>query len=61
MLILRFMGAALVLTVGAAFAIYLATNDRRWFRFAVQSFKVGFLIIFILLCLFALERWAVAI
>ena len=61
MLILRFLGALLVITVGVSAAIYLVTKDRRWLRFCWQILKFGLIIILIFLALLALERLAIAI
>jgi hypothetical protein len=61
MLILRILGALLVITVGASAAVYLVTKDRRWLRFCWQILKLGLIIILIVLALLALERLAIAI
>jgi hypothetical protein len=61
MLILRILGALLVITVGASAAVYLVTKDRRWLRFSWQILKFGLAIILIFLALFALERLATVI
>jgi hypothetical protein len=61
MLILRILGALLIITVGVSAAVYLVTKDRRWLRFSWQILKFGFIIILIFLALLALERLAVAI
>jgi hypothetical protein len=61
MLILRILGALLVITVGASAAVYLVTKDRRWLRFCWQILKLGLIIILIFLALLALERLAIAI
>jgi hypothetical protein len=61
MLILRILGALLVVTVGASAAVYLVTKDRRWLRFSWQILKFGFVILLILLALIALERLAMFI
>jgi hypothetical protein len=61
MLILRILGALLVITVGASAAVYLVTKDRRWLRFSWQILKFGLVIILIFLALLALERLATAI
>jgi hypothetical protein len=61
MLILRILGALLIITVGASAAVYLVTKDRRWLRFSWQVLKFGFIIILIFLALLALERLAIAI
>ena len=61
MLVLRILGALLVITVGASAAVYLVTKDRRWLRFCWQILKFGVIILLIFLSLLALERLAVAI
>ncbi|HEX9451718.1 MAG TPA: hypothetical protein VF934_09930 [Burkholderiales bacterium] len=61
MLILRILGALLVITVGASVAVYLVTKDRRWLRFSWQILKFGLAIILIFLALLALERLATVI
>jgi len=59
MLVLRILGALLVIALGASAAVYLVTKDRRWLRFSWQLFKVGILIVLIILSLMALERLAI--
>jgi hypothetical protein len=59
MLVLRILGALLVIALGISTAVYLVTKDRRWLRFIWQLFKVGVLIILIILLLLALERLAI--
>ena len=61
MLVLRILGALLVITVGACAAVYLVTKDRRWVRFSWQILKFGVIILLIFLALLALERLAVAV
>jgi hypothetical protein len=61
MLILRILGALLVITVGASAAVYLVTKDRRWSRFSWQALRFGFIMLLIFLALLALERLAIAI
>jgi hypothetical protein len=61
MLILRILGALLVIVVGASLAVYLLTKDRRWLRFSWQVIKFGLIILLIFLALLALERLAVVI
>ena len=61
MLVLRILGALLVIAVGASAAVYLVTKDRRWLRFSWQIFKFGLIILLIILALFLLERLAVAV
>lgn len=61
MLVLRILGALLVIGVGASVAVYLVTQDRRWLRFSWQILKLGLIIILIFFALLALERFAIAI
>ena len=61
MLILRILGALLVITVGASAAVYLVTKDRRWLRVGGQILKIGLVIILIVISLLALERLAIAV
>ena len=61
MLILRILGALLVITVGASAAVYLVTKDRRWLRVGGQILKLGLVIILIILILLALERLMIAV
>ena len=61
MLVLRMLGALLVIGVGASAAVYLVTKDRRWLRFSWQILKFGLIIVLIFLILFALERFAIAL
>lgn len=61
MLVLRLLGALLVITVGASAAVFLVTKDRRWLRFSWQLLKVGFIILLILLVLFLMERFAIVL
>jgi hypothetical protein len=61
MLVLRILGALLVITVGASAALYLVTKDRRWLRFSWQILKFGLIILLISLALVALERLATVV
>ena len=61
MLVLRILGALLVIAVGASAAVYLVTKDRRWLRFSWQIFKFGLIILLILIILFALERFSIVL
>ena len=61
MIVLRILGALLVIAVGASAAVYLVTKDRRWLRFSWQILKFGLIILLIFLALFALERFAIAV
>lgn len=61
MLVLRILGALLVIVIGVSVAFYLVTKDRRWLRFSWQVIKLGFIIILILLALLVLERLTIII
>ena len=61
MIVLRFLGALVVITVGASVAIYFVTKERRWLRFSWQVLKVGLIILLIFFVLLALERFAIVI
>lgn len=61
MLILRIVGALLVIAIGASAAVYLVTKDRRWLRFSWQILKFGLIILLIFFTLFALERLAIVV
>ena len=59
MLVLRILGALVVISVGASVAVYLVTKDRRWLRFSLQILKLCLIILLIFLALVALERLAI--
>jgi hypothetical protein len=61
MLVLRILGALLVIVIGVSVAFYLVTKDRRWLRFSWQVVKLGFIIILIFLALLVLERLTIVI
>ncbi len=61
MLVLRIVGALLIIAVGTSAAVYLVTKDRRWLRFSWQILKFCLIILLIFLVLFALERFAIAV
>lgn len=61
MLILRILGALLVIAIGVSLTIYLMTKDRRWLRFSWQILKFGLIMILIFIALLALERLATAV
>ena len=61
MIVLRILGALLVIAIGASAAVYIVTKDRRWLRFCWQILKLSLAILFIFIALMALERFAVVI
>ena len=58
MLILRILGALLVIAIGTSTAVYLVTKDRRWLGFSWQILKLGIIILLIFFALLVLERFA---
>ena len=61
MLVLRIVGALLVVVVGISLVAYLVTKDRRWARFARQTLLFGAIILLIFLALYVLERLALVV
>ena len=60
MLVLRIFGALLVITLGVSRVGYVVTKDRRWLRFTVRAFVVGFFTALIVMALY-LERLVVMV
>ena len=60
MLVLRIFGALLVITLGVSRVGYVVTKDRRWLRFTVRAFVVGFFTALIFMALY-LERLVVMV
>jgi hypothetical protein len=56
MLVLRILGGLFVLVIGVALVAHVVTRDRRWLRFAWQTFRLGLVILLIFMALYALER-----
>ena len=61
MLVLRILGALLVITLGASLVGYVLTRDRRWLRFTARALLVGFVIALVFMVLYALERLIVVV
>ncbi len=61
MLILRILGALLIISVGTTAAVYLVTKNRKWLHLSLQILKLGLLIILIFIALIVMERFATAI
>ena len=61
MLALRILAVLVVLAVGGALVAFLVTRNRRFLRFAWQTFKYAAIVAAIVLALFALERIVVAV
>ena len=58
LLVLRLFLYVVVILIGASFAAYLFTRDRRFLRVAWQTFKYSLILVAVVLLLFALERIA---
>ena len=56
LLVLRIVAFVVVILIGASLAAFLFTRDRRFLRFAWQSFKYEVLFAGVVLVLLALER-----
>jgi hypothetical protein len=60
-LVLRVLAVLVVLAVGGALVAFLFTRNRRFLRFAWQTFKYAVIVAAIVFALIALERIAVAV
>jgi hypothetical protein len=58
---LRIIGFLVVLAIGAAVALYLITQDRRWLRVAWQVFKYALIVAAVVLAFLVLERLILAV
>jgi hypothetical protein len=58
---LRIVGFLVVLVIGAAVAVYLITQDRRWLRFAWQVLKYALIVVAVVLAFLVLERLILAV
>lgn len=56
LLVLRIVAFVVVLLIGASLAAFLFTRERKFLRFAWQSFKYAVLFAGVVLVLLALER-----
>jgi hypothetical protein len=56
LLVLRIVLYVVVILIGVSLAAYLFTRDRKFLRFAWQSFKYALIFAGVVLALFALER-----
>lgn len=61
MLVLRILGALFILVVGMSLVAHVVTKDKRWLRFAWQTFRLGLLILLIFMALYALERLVIVV
>jgi len=58
---LRVIGFIVLLTIGGAVATYLFTQDKRWLRFAWQTFKYSLLVLATVLAFLVFERLLLAV
>ena len=56
MVVLRILGALLVIAIGTSTAVYVVTKDRRWLKLSWQIAKLFVIILLIFLALLVLER-----
>jgi hypothetical protein len=56
LLVLRIAGILVVLTTAAGIVLFLLTRDRKYLRFAYQTFKYALIFALLVLGLLALER-----
>ena len=59
--VLRLGGFLVLIAIGASLVAFLATQDRRWLRFAWQVLKYSLLLALIVLAFLALERLVLAV
>jgi hypothetical protein len=55
-LLVRIVGLLAVIALGVCVAVWLATGDRRWLRFAWQLAKVALIVVVLFLALLFGER-----
>jgi hypothetical protein len=56
MLVLRLVGALVLITIGVALVLYWFTRNRRYLTFASRVFQFAFIFLLLFLVLYALER-----
>ena len=61
MLVLRLLGALLIVIIGVSWVAFVITKDARWKRFAWQTIRLGAIILLIFMALYALERLLVVV
>lgn len=61
MLVLRILGALLIVVIGVSLVAFVITRDGRWKRFAGQTLRFGAIILLIFMALYALERLLVVV
>jgi hypothetical protein len=60
-LLLRLAGFIVLIVIGAGFATYLITGDKRWLRLAWQVLKYALIVAAVGLAFLALERLVLAV
>ncbi|HYJ17766.1 MAG TPA: hypothetical protein VEW72_01195 [Burkholderiales bacterium] len=61
MLVLRIVGALLIVIIGISMVAFVITKDAKWKRFAWQTIRFGAIILLIFMALYALERLVVIV
>lgn len=61
MLVLRILSALLIVIIGITWVAFVITKDAKWKRFAWQTIRLGAIILFIFMALYALERLLVVV
>ena len=61
MLVLRILGALLIVIVGVSLVAFVVTKDQKWKGFAWQTCRLGVVILLIFMALYALERLLIVI
>jgi hypothetical protein len=56
MVVLRLVGVLLLITIGAALALYLFTRNRRYLTFAWRVFQFAVIFLVVLMAFYVLER-----
>jgi len=56
MLVLRLVGALVLITIGGALALYFFTRNRRFLTFAWRVFQFAFVFLLVFMALYVLER-----
>lgn len=61
MLVLRLVGALVLITIAGAFVVYLFTKNRRYLTLAWRVFQFGIVFLLVFLALYVLERLVLVI
>lgn len=56
MLVLRLVGALVLIAIGAALALYFFTRNRRYLRFAWRVLQFAFVFLLVFMAFYVLER-----